>query len=153
MKDIPKDEALGLLDRKLFCVEPEDWLPVKVQAGTTLLRAGLIDEDGVSAQLQVELLFRRSHKTGMVTYKFTVFKRHLYGQDRVYQLHVVQSKARIKDAHALPHEHIGAARQSGDAGWAIWSYDDVLAHFCKRTNITFLPCPKHPEDFQLRGNR
>ncbi|WP_305821347.1 hypothetical protein [Massilia brevitalea] len=153
MKDIPKEEALALLNRRLICEEPDPWVPVKLQPGTTQLRAGLIDQDGASTQLQVELMFRRGHKTGLLTYKFTVFRTQLYGHDRVYQLHVVQSKMKIKDAHALPHEHIGASREPGDASWATWGYDDILKHFCHRTNIEFAPNPNHPEDFKLKGNR
>jgi len=153
MNDIPKEEALALLNYRMTCEDPGDWEPVKVQPGTSILRAGLVDEDGASTQLQVDLMFRRTHKTGLLTYKFTVFKRQIYGHDRVYQLHIVQSKIKIKDAHALPHEHIGASRELGEAKWATWSYDEVLTHFCLRTNITFLPRPSHPEDFQLRGDR
>jgi len=153
MKDIPKEEALSLLARPMFCEDPDDWEPVKLQAGTVILRAGLVDIDGLSAQLQAELMFRRSHKTGITMYKFTVFKRQPYGLERVYQLDVVQSKVRIKDTHSLPHEHIGTSREQGDASWATWGYDEVLAHFCARTNISFKPPPNHPEFFQLKGNK
>lgn len=116
------------------------------------LGVGVLDEDGVGVQMYVELMYRHSHKTSLTSYKFTLFKRHRYGKDRVYQLDVTQTRKPVKDAHALSHEHMGASKSPGDASWASWGYDEVLAHFCERTNITFRPLPLHPDHFQLTGD-
>jgi hypothetical protein len=51
----------------------------------------------------------------------------------------------------MSHEHMGSVRTVGDAGWATWGYDEVLAHFCARTNMNFRPTPPHPEHFHLTG--
>jgi hypothetical protein len=151
MRNIPEEEARGLVSRPLICADATDWGAVKIQPGTRIIGAGVIDEDGVGAQMYLELIYRHSHKTKITTYMFTLFKRYSYGKERVYQLEVTQTPRRIKDAHEISHEHMGSARSIGDAAWASWGYDEVLAHFCTQTNITFQPAPAHPEHFQLTG--
>lgn len=153
MQTIPEAEAISLLSQPLFCEVDGGWTPTKPQPGTMTLGAGVLDEDGVGAQMYVELLYRKSFKTKITTYKFTIFSRRTYGKERVYQLDVVQYPRPVKDAHSLPHEHIGSTRLPGDAKWSKWGYDEVLAHFCVRTNVTFQPVPAHPEDFQLTGDK
>jgi hypothetical protein len=48
---------------------------------------------------------------------------------------------------------MGSLRTLGDVNWSSWGYDEVLAHFCAATNITFKPKPSHPEEFQLTADR
>ncbi|MES2756471.1 MAG: hypothetical protein V4693_03780 [Pseudomonadota bacterium] len=151
MRTIPEDEARGLVSAPLLCDDTTGWAPVKVQAGTVRLGAGVLDTHGTGMQMYVELIYRRSHKTNITTFMFTLFKRYSYGKERVYQLEVTQTPKRSKDLHKISHEHMGSARTVGDAKWAGWEYDEVLAHFCARTNITFRPAPPHPEHFQLTG--
>ena len=112
---------------------------------------GLLDQDGVSLRLLVDLRYRRTEKTNARQYLFTLFQRQPYGLERIYQLDVRQYPRVPKDAHLLPHEHIGKARVTGNAGWANWSYDEAMARFCTMTNIVFRPNLPHPEDFRLRG--
>lgn len=152
MRNIPEQEALGLLRHPLACEDVGDWNPVKIQPGTKSLGGGVVDSDGVGAQMYVELVYRRSHKTNITIYMFTLFKRYSYGKERIYQLEVTQTPKRIKDMHKISHEHMGSARSVGHADWASWGYDEVLAYFCARTNITFRPMPAHPEHFHLTGD-
>jgi hypothetical protein len=151
MRTIPEDEARGLVSAPLECEDPPGWTPLKVQAGTVRLGTGVLDSNGVGTQMYVELIYRRSHKTNITKFMFTLFKRYPYGKERIYQLEVTQTPKRIKDLHKISHEHMGGTRTTGDAKWASWGYDEVLAHFCDRTNIAFRPRPPHPEHFQLTG--
>jgi hypothetical protein len=151
MQDIPESEARALLSAPTKCEEPPDWSPVKVQPGTVEIGAGLVDAMGRSVGLYAHLHYRNSHKTNIVKYRFTVFVRRPYGLERVYQLQVNHFPIPIRDLHQYSHEHIGLLRVTGDASWADWRYDDVIAYFCKQTNIAFDPAPPHPEQYQLKG--
>lgn len=101
--------------------------------------------------MMVKLYFRRGHKTGIVNYVFSVFKRTPHSLDRIYQLDVRQSKRPIKNLHDRSHVHIGALRVSGLKEWSQWEFEDVLDYFCTSTNITMSPGPVHPEHFELRS--
>ncbi len=151
MNVIPESEARALLANSTFCDLSGDWIPEKVQPGTLKISSGLTDAQGIATKLLVELKFRRSRKTGIVTYLFSVFKRSPYGRDRVYQLDVRQSKKSIKNVHDRSHEHIGSLRATERDEWAQWSFEDVLNYFCNNANITMSPGPVHPEHFELRS--
>lgn len=153
MQKIPEEEARALVRKPLFCEDIDDWSPLKVQRGTVVCGAGVLDENGESVRMYVELAYRNTHRTKITTYLFTLFKRYPYGKERVYQLEISQTPKRIKDLHKLSHEHMGSLRTLGDVNWGGWGYDEVLAHFCARTNITFKPRPSHPEEFQLTADR
>jgi hypothetical protein len=152
MRNIPESEATALLSAPLLCVDAPDWMPIRVQPGTTQLGADVLDEHGTGVQMYLELTYRHSQKTNITIYMFTLFKRYSYGKERIYQLEVTQTPKRIKDMHKISHEHMGDRRTVGDASWASWGYDEVMAHFCARTRISFRPTPAHPEHFQLTGD-
>jgi hypothetical protein len=151
VRELSPDEAKALFTRPLFCEDYDDWEPWGLHPNTTALSAGVVDKDGVSARLLVELLYTYSPRTKITSYRFSVFRRNTWGNEPAYQLHVSQHPKRLKNAHAEPHEHVGTERKIGDASWAKWGYDEVLSQFCKRTNITFLPNPPAPMDFSLKG--
>lgn len=151
MHTVAFDEASGLLARPLTGEPPSDWLPAKSQIETFEMTCGLLDEDGAHTRLHVELAYRRSAKTGLKRFKFSVFLRQRYGIERVYQLDVLQSKKAIRDKHSMPHEHFGDRRTNGTESWQNWTFEEILGHFQKRTNIIFRPPPSHPEHFELRG--
>ncbi len=111
----------------------------------------MLDQDGIRTQLLVELIYRHSRKTGLNWYKFTVFLRHAWGLERVYQLDVTHSRRPIKDKHSQPHEHIGKRRVNGELSWQKWQMEDVLQRFSEQTKIEFLPPVSHPEAFELKG--
>lgn len=114
---------------------------------------GLIDTTGVRKMMLLTMRFKRSMKTGVVQYQFTIFKRHFRGLDRVYQLDITQWPKPVKDAHQRPHEHMGDMRILGAPSWAIWTYDQAVSHFCLRTNVTFDPPLGHPEELRLQGTK
>ena len=150
LNDIDTEEALALFAVPRTCEDDEGWLPQKQQADTWIAAAGVLNEDGSSARLLVELVFRRSSKTSRVWYKFTVFKRHASGLERAYQLDI-QQFARQLPIHDRPHEHFGSERIEGGCDWATWTFEQALQHFTERTTITFRPPVPHPEHFELRG--
>lgn len=93
----------------------------------------------------VELAYMQGASSARTRYIFSIFLRKRHGQERVYQLEVVQESRRSKDAHRRSHEHIGDLRLIGPARWNNWSYHEVLVYFCAQTNIIFdpvLPSPK-----------
>lgn len=153
MLKMSEEEARALVSRPLFCEDIEEWVPLKVQPGTKTCGAGILDQDGQSVRMYVELTYRATHRTKITTYLFTLFKRHAHGKERVYQLEVTQTPKRVKDLHKLSHEHMGGLRTNGGVNWDRWNYDDVLAHFCSATNITFRPKPSHPDEFKLTADR
>ncbi len=77
-------------------------------------------------------------------YVFSVFLLNQFSAERVYQLEVNHALREPKDTHRKSHEHIGDQRLNGQASWQHWGYDEVLAHFCAQTNITFTPLPTRP---------
>ena len=152
MQDLPEAEARSLLAMPLTCEDPPDWVPERIPKGLARLSCGLIDEDGISARLLLEFLFRRSPKTGIEKFILTVFKLTTHGRQRVYQLEIEKLKVAPKNLHAMPHEHFGDKRICGTKEWFQWSYDDILRKFCAETNIKFKPHPPSgPEAFELRG--
>jgi len=152
MQDIPEAEARELLGAPMRCEDAPAWAPLKMQSETSWLQVGVVDSNGKNVQLHVDFQFRRSQTTKSVKYKFSVYRRLPYGLERVYQLQVNKFERPVKNRHESSHEHIGNLRVLGDASWCDWGYDDVIAYFCRQTNITFDPAPAHPEDFALRGD-
>jgi hypothetical protein len=151
MPDISEPEARILLSQPLRCEDAPDWKNAGVQVGTSVLRSGLVDPMGVATGLYLELLYIPRPRALLVSYRFSVFRRNRCDVERVYQLTVNQSASPIKDKHRQSHEHLGASRHTGKASWQNWSYDEVFAYFCARTNITFNPVPAHPERFRNKG--
>lgn len=152
MHDILEAEALALLAIPMICEDPSDWMQQKQPRNRVSIVCGLINEDGISTQLVLDFQFRRSAKTKIARYIFTIFKLTKNGQHRVYQLDVENFKVIPKDDHAFPHEHIGCRRINGTKDWLNWSYSEVLEQFCKITGVKFVPSPpNNPEDFKLKG--
>jgi hypothetical protein len=85
MQKIPEEEARALVSKPLFCEDIDSWSPLKIQRGTVVCGAGVLDENGESARMYVELAYRNTHRTKITTYLFTLFKRYAYGKERVYR--------------------------------------------------------------------
>lgn len=151
MNNIPESEARELLATASVCEFEGEWMPEKVSPGTFTTSAGLVDAEGVGRQMTVKLFFRRSQKTGIVKYVFSVYKRTPYSLDRIYQLDVTHTRKPIKNLHDMSHEHIGSLRRNGNESWSRWKFEDVLEYFCIATNIKMSPGPDHPESFELRS--
>ncbi|MFB9243725.1 hypothetical protein IV454_09075 [Massilia antarctica] len=84
MRLVSPEEAQSLFAASLFCDECSDWMPWNLQPTTVVSTAGVMKEDGSSAMLIVELLYTRTHKTKKIEYRFTVFRRQIWGNDPVY---------------------------------------------------------------------
>lgn len=151
MQDIPEAEARSILSGAKQCEDSPDWAPLKTQPDTFEIGIGVLDLLGRGTGLYVQLHYRHSQKTKIIRYRFSVFRRQPYGVERVYQLQVNHFPVPVHDVHQRSHEHIGQLRVVGDARWANWRYDEVIAYFCKQTNIAFVPDLSHPEHFQLKG--
>lgn len=150
MDDIPEAEARALLASRFICPDPSDWAQQRIQPGTHFTECGLVNEQGARTGLHVQLIARTGRKTGITTFKFTVFRLNLRAPQRVYQLHVQQAPRAPADRHNWPHEHWGDHRETGDAAWLNWGYAAAIDHFCRQTNIEFQPPLRDPEHFELR---
>lgn len=148
MSKISEAEARLLLSRPLRCEGDFAWTSRRNRQEGHILSAGLLDDSHFATSMFVELAYTqgaKAAKTRYARYVFSVFLRKRYGQERVYQLEVVQGSRHGKDAHGRSHEHIGELRLTGPARWNDWRYHEVLLYFCAQTNITFdpfLPSPK-----------
>ncbi|MGS1115991.1 hypothetical protein [Castellaniella sp. UC4442_H9] len=152
MNDVSEAEAREILAAALSCEDCPDWRPPKGTKGIHETSCGLLDSDGVNVRLVVDLIFKRSSKTGIVQYKFSVFRRGSPARlERVFQLDVIHWPKGAPSEHHKSHEHFGDNRTLGDASWEEWTYDDVMGRFRTMTNITFKPPVPHPEELQLRG--
>lgn len=83
MSRVTEEEARALLSDTMRCIDIGDWLPARQQSNTWVCGSGVVDLEGVRSTLSVELLFRRSPKTGMIWYKFSVFFADMHGVPRV----------------------------------------------------------------------
>lgn len=152
MKSVPSSEAQALLSQKLICPDAPDWKPNKMQPGLFIMECGLVSEDGSRAGLHLVLQVKESAKTGLKTFKFTVF-RHAFGaQQRVYQLDISPMAHAPKNWHDLAHEHMGTERIFGAPAWLAWGYPEALDYFSKRTNIAFVPPLADPFVFELKSS-
>lgn len=152
MNDVPEDEARATLAVPRVCEDPSDWVAIAKPAGTWMVEQGLVDENGERSGLFVSLVFYRSPTTRLMTLKFSVMKQGRKGAstERVYQMQVIAASYHPKSDHDRVHEHVGTGRYV-IAGWETWrGFNDALAYFTTRTNITFRPQIEDPEDFRLK---
>lgn len=101
--------------------------------------------------MHASLQVGQSKKTGITTYKFTVFRMNLRVPQRVYQLQVNAVAHAPKNWHDIVHEHMGDQRIQGEDFWLKWSFQQGLDYFCQRTNITFVPPVEDPYGFELKS--
>lgn len=150
MRDMPEAEARAILAQALICPDPPAWSVHRNQPGTFMMECGLIDNTGARSGLHVHLLVHVGQRTGLRTFKFSVFRMSLGSQARVYQLHVRQAPRPLSNHHDRPHEHVGNLRKTGDATWRRWGYAQAIGYFCATTGIRFDPPIADPEIFELR---
>ena len=118
MNHVLESDARLFFEHPLICEEYPDWRPSPGLKGEVATGAGLLDLRGVGLKLYADLIFRRSPKTYTARYIFSVFRRQLSGNERIYQLDVTQWAGPVKDVHQMPHEHMGTARYVGDDTWS-----------------------------------
>jgi hypothetical protein len=150
MPELPEADARRLLERPLYNGDWTDWKPKSHQSGTVFTSAGIIDESGKRTKLYVELLVRLDAKNKTASYLFTLYRRNLYGIERVYQLSILQCEKLRMDMHSRSHWHMGSGRYLGQVEWDRWSHAEALAYFCREINLTLDPAPP-PVSFPLRG--
>ena len=150
MRNAPSSEAAVLLSKPLICQDVSPWTYNKLKPGLAILECGLVQEDGSRAGLQIQLQFSRSLKTGLVNFKFSVFKISLGTPQLVYQLQVNAVARAPKNWHDFAHEHLGDERIKGSEVWLTWGSSEALDYFCKRANITLIPPVTDPEVFELK---
>ncbi|WP_146030624.1 hypothetical protein [Castellaniella caeni] len=149
LNDVPEDEARALLAARYTCEDYGEWTTTKASPEAYRVSCGLLDGDGARTNLYVEMFVKVSQKTKITHYKFSVMRRRPL-DGRVYQLEIKVLPRILKDQHQMPHEHIGRHREPGDATWAAWGFNEVLARFVQQTNIEFRPDLGSPLDFRLR---
>lgn len=145
MKDIPRSEAESYLQNQLTCVDIAWDNAPSISPFTLAATSGVVDETGTRKGFFVELTYYSHPKTKQVRFLFTLYKKNPWGPERVYQLDILQSPRKLKDAHKASHEHIGDFRQNGSENWNNWKFEDALQHFMKMTNIRFEPRIDSPE--------
>jgi hypothetical protein len=137
--DLPRDEAEALLELIKFGDPSGGWDSARELAGVANCAFRVTDSDGKRIQgVTVDLLIKYGQRPPSTHYLFTVFKFEYGGLRRVYQLDVLQNGRKMRDAHSMPHEHIGRDRVAGDVAWATIKYDEALGLFCSRTNLTLI---------------
>jgi hypothetical protein len=144
MPKISEAEARALLSRPLRCEGDFAWTPLRTRPESRTFSTGILDETGQRTHMVVQFKYTHQKKPIWTKYQFSVLIDYGYGMERVYQLEVVHAAREPQDTHSESHEHIGDRRSIGQAGWQRWGYDEVLAHFCAQTNITFAPPPPCP---------
>jgi hypothetical protein len=149
MKSVTREEAEALLSKPLICEDIGDWKYHRLQPSLAKMECGLMAADRSRAGLLVQLQFSRSPKTKLPEYKLTVFKWRHTATQLVYQMHMNGVARAPKNWHDFAHEHMGAERIDGDPVWLTWNFAQALDYFCHRTNITFVPPVKDPEDFGM----
>lgn len=151
MNDVPEAEAIALLSRPLLCEDAPEWTYNKLRPGLVTMECGLVQEDRSRAGLHIQLMFARSLKTSIGSFKFTVFRMNLGAHQRVYQIQVNAVAHAPKNWHDFAHEHMGDARVDGSREWLKWSFGEALDYFCHRANIAFVPPLADPEVFELKS--
>jgi hypothetical protein len=150
MTDAPESEAIAILAKPLFCEDVPGWAHNRLKPDMVSFECGLMQEDRSRAGLHVQLVFARSQKTKIATFKFSVFRMSLGSPQRIYQIEVKATAYAPKNWHDLAHEHMGDARTNGSQEWLKWTFKEALDYFCKRANITFIPPLSDPEAFELK---
>ena len=146
-------DARKLLSQRHFCVDADsdDWVMLDRPKGAFGFEQGLLDADGNSVGLSMELIFYRSPQTNLITVKMSVFHRERRKPPlRVYQLHITTKSYDPDNWHDEAHEHFGNSRSIIKA-WKNWrSFHDALNFFSQQTNIEFTPELDDPEQLRLK---
>jgi len=102
-------------------------------------------QDGVFKNLFIKLTYSYRPDVKVTHIIFSVFKKTIYGPERVFQLDVNNNPRAAKNKHGLPHCHWGDKRINGDATWLKWGFENALQYFIDETKINFDPRPFLPE--------
>lgn len=154
METADEFEVQALLATPHLVDEIGDLLPGKQRPWHYEVECGLLRMDPnyirTRSGLFVRIEYTLSSTTKLRTIQCSIFRSRLGGSERIYQLTVTSSPKRIKDLHGLSHEHFGTKRSDPQPGWGDWTFEQVMAYFCERTNIIFVPPINNPEELRLK---
>jgi hypothetical protein len=150
MNDAPETEAREFLRETLWLRDVPLWRSEKELPWYREMECGLLQSDGATARMFVQFQISYSPNTRKYTQQFTVFKPEFRGATRVYQLTVTRFERRIKDAHALSHEHWGGERSVAHPEWSSWTFEQALSYFCAQTHIVIEPPIGDPQELHLK---
>lgn len=146
--DLQTDEAEALLKIIKFGDTTSGWEWAEEVAGVATCAFGVTDSDGRRIQgVTAELYVKYGSRPPSTHFMFTIFKKEYRLRRRVYQLDILQNGRKRRDAHGLPHEHVGQERRPGGLDWVDFRYSDALQLFCARTNLCLVP--ELPDPFEL----
>lgn len=145
MSILSEEEALALVTVRGHCDDPGSWRRDPVHHGAWAITCGVQDERGSRHNQYIHLRVTRSQVSGNnLRFVFTLFRKTRFEQQRIFQLELICDKSDPKDRHQRSHEHIGSSRYVIAPAQKSWSFDQALAHFCKRSNIYLIPIPPEP---------
>lgn len=154
LDSVTEEEARQLLSVVHVCedADQDDWQFLDKPQRAYSFEQGLVtDPCGGKSGLVVQLIFRRSPDTNLITVKMSVFQElRKQPKVRVYQLHITTKSYNPDNWHDEAHEHVGKGRYPVPQ-WRSWrSFGDVLDFFCQQTNIEFRPALEDPEQLRLK---
>lgn len=154
METVDKNEVRAILATPHFAEDIGDLFPTKQRPWHQEVECGLLSQDNAGLKtrsgLFIRLEYTLSATTKLRTIQCSVFRSQLGGAQRIYQLTITHSPKKIKDLHSLSHEHYGSERSEPRPEWGSWTFERVMAYFCERTNITFVPPVNNPEELRLK---
>lgn len=131
-------------NRTLICEDFGDWIISDHGTRQCSIAAGLVDKDGSSTGLTVDLSFRMDGAHKRRLFVFTLMRPAAPRPERLFQLAVNQGPQPPKDAHYRSHEHVKGSRVNVPAILDDAPFSELLEYFCGRTNLTFRPVPGDP---------
>lgn len=152
MPKITEAQARMLLRRPLRCEGDVAWKPQRHGRQGRVLSVGLVDGIGAATAMVVELRYTHNARAGKTRYLFSVFLRHRYGPERVYQLEVTQASRDSKNMHGKSHEHIGDLRSIGPALWQHGAIMKCWRTFVPRQILLSTPYRQVRNSLNVRGN-
>ena len=134
----------------LYCEDIATWQPIKGTNYAHEINNGLMNKDGVYSKLFLRIHHFYNPTTKLRSYTFSIFRKSIYGSERVYQLDICKPIKITKDKHNYPHEHYGDQRNLGDSNWINWSFNQAKDYFLLRTGITIEGEIDSPDEFELK---
>lgn len=150
MQDATVEEARALLAPGSICEDAPDWLASENRPWHRSVEHGLLRADGTRAGLILTVDFVFSQRTQITKFQFGIYRGLVGGRQRVYQLTINQARKPLKDRHAWSHEHYGDERTTCPDGCDAWTFEQLLAYFCERTNLSIRPPIEDPATFRLK---
>lgn len=113
---------------------------------------GVLDSEGKAIKgLQVELAVILTPRLGLRKFVFTLKRVGQGITERAYQLEINERPTLKPGDHAYSHEHYGQERRiEASRDWAHASFEEAVALFCSRVNLTLTEPVPHYEGMELQ---